>query len=61
VGTAVELPDPSRPKLSDVHTSVGAGFRITLLGVAIAAIKAHIGHGIDVRSLAVTASVAGGT
>jgi len=61
VGTAVELPDPSRPKLSDVHTSVGAGFRIILLGVAISAIKADIGYGVDVRSLAVTVSIAGGT
>ncbi len=59
-GTAVDLPDQSRPKLADVHTSVGAGFRIILPGIAIPAIKADIGYGIDVHSFAATVSVAGG-
>jgi hypothetical protein len=60
-GTVVELPNQSRPKLSDIHTSVGAGFRIILPGIAIPAIKADIGYGIDVHSFAATVSIAGGT
>ena len=59
-GTAVDLPDQSRPKLADVHTSIGAGFRIILPGIAIPAIKADIGYGIDVHSFALTVSIAGG-
>ncbi|MGE5789197.1 MAG: BamA/TamA family outer membrane protein [Myxococcales bacterium] len=58
-GTAVELPVESRPKLKDVHTSVGAGFRIILPGVAIPAIKADLAYGIDVRSFAVAISIGG--
>jgi outer membrane protein assembly factor BamA len=60
-GTSVDLPDQSRPKLEDVHTSVGAGFRIILPGIAIPAIKADLGYGIDVHSFAVTVSIAGGS
>lgn len=59
-GTSVDLPGPARPKLSDFHTSVGAGLRAILPGVAIPAIKVDIGYGIDVSSFAVTISVAGG-
>jgi len=60
-GTAVDLPVQPRPKLDDIHTSVGAGFRIILPGVAIPAIKADIGYGIDVRRFAATVSIAGGS
>jgi outer membrane protein assembly factor BamA len=59
-GTTVELPVQPRPKLRDVHTSVGVGLRIIVPGVAIPAIKADLGYGIDVRSFAVTVAVAGG-
>jgi outer membrane translocation and assembly module TamA len=59
-GTAVELPFEPRPKLRDIHTSVGAGVRIILPGVAIPAIKADIGYGIDVRRFGLTVSVGGG-
>lgn len=60
-GTTVDLPGPVRPALSDFHTSVGVGVRIILPGVAIPAIKADIGYGIDVTSFAFTVSIAGGT
>lgn len=59
-GTAVDLPVEPRPKLRDIHTSVGAGVRIIVPGVAIPAIKADIGYGIDVRSFGLTVSVGGG-
>lgn len=59
-GTAVNLPDQSCPKLADIHTSIGAGLRVILPGIAIPAIKADLGYGIDVRSFAVTVSIAGG-
>jgi outer membrane protein assembly factor BamA len=59
-GAAINPPTQRRPKLHDIHTSVGAGFRIILPGVAIPAIKADLGYGIDVRSFAVTISIAGG-
>ena len=59
-GTAVDLPGQPRAKFSDFHTSVGAGFRVILPGVAIPAIKADLGYGIDVHSFAVTVSIAGG-
>jgi outer membrane protein assembly factor BamA len=60
-GTAVELPDQARPKLADIHTSVGAGFRAILPGIALPALKADVGYGIDVRSFAFTISIAGGS
>jgi outer membrane protein assembly factor BamA len=60
-GTAVELPVRARPKLDDFHTSVGAGIRFILPGVAIPAIKADFGYGIDVHSFALTVSIAGGS
>ena len=60
-GTSVDLPGQSRPKVADIHTSVGAGFRIILPGIAIPAIKADLGYGIDVRNFAVTVSIAGGS
>jgi outer membrane protein assembly factor BamA len=53
-GTALDLPVDPRPKLRDVHTSVGVGLRIILPGVAIPAIKADVGYGIDVHSFAAT-------
>ncbi len=59
-GTAVELPVRLRPKLGDFHTSVGAGLRMILPGVAIPPIKVDVGYGIDVKSFAFTASIAGG-
>jgi len=59
-GTVVDLPVASRPKLADFHTSIGGGFRIILPGIAIPALKADLGYGIDVRSFAVTVSIAGG-
>jgi outer membrane protein assembly factor BamA len=59
-GTAVELPIHPRPKIADFHTSVGAGLRIIVPGVAIPAIKADLGYGIDVHAFAVTVSIAGG-
>jgi hypothetical protein len=59
-GTAVELPVRARPTLGDFHTSVGGGIRFILPGIAIPAIKADLGYGIDVHSLAVTVSIAGG-
>ena len=59
-GTAVDLPVQPRPKLADIHTSIGAGLRIILPGVAVPAIKADVGYGIDVHSFAVTVSIAGG-
>ena len=46
--------------LFDFHTSVGAGVRMILPGVAIPALKADLGYGIDVGSFAVTVSIAGG-
>jgi len=60
-GTASETPTQARPKLKDVHTSVGGGFRIIVPGVAIPAIKGDLGYGIDVRSFAISVSVAGAT
>ena len=59
-GTAVDLPEPARPKLADIHTSVGAGFRAILPGVVLPALKADVGYGIDVQSFAFTISIAGG-
>lgn len=59
-GTAVDLPVASRPKLADFHTSVGGGVRFILPGIAIPALKADVGYGIDVKSFAVTVSIAGG-
>jgi len=59
-GTSVDLPVQPRPKLRDIHTSVGTGLRVILPGVAIPAIKADLAYGIDVRSFAVTVSIAGG-
>ncbi|GAC1351524.1 MAG: hypothetical protein NVS3B20_10380 [Polyangiales bacterium] len=60
-GTSVDLPVQARPKFADFHTGVGAGVRFILPGVAIPAIKADLGYGIDVHSFAVTVSIAGGT
>jgi outer membrane protein assembly factor BamA len=60
-GTAVELPVRARPKLDDFHTSVGAGIRFILPGVAIPAIKVDFGYGIDVQSFAATVSIGGGS
>ena len=40
--------------------SIGAGFRVILPGIAIPAIEADLGYGIDVHSFAVTVSIAGG-
>jgi len=63
-GTTVPRPDipppPVRSKLKDIHASVGGGMRIILPGVAIPAFKVDVGYGIDVRSVAVTISIAGG-
>ena len=59
-GTTLDLPAPRREKLSDIHTGVGGGFRIILPGVAIPALKADVGYGIDVHAFAVTVSIAGG-
>ena len=59
-GTSVDLPVQPRPKLRDIHTSVGTGLRVILPGVAIPAIKADLGYGIDAHSFAVTVSIAGG-
>jgi outer membrane protein assembly factor BamA len=59
-GTAVELPVQGRPKISDFHNSVGGGLRVILPGVAIPAVKADVGYGIDVSSFAFTVSIAGG-
>ncbi len=59
-GTTVSEPE-SRPPgvrsaLSDIHTSFGVGIRLILPGVAIPALKFDVGHDIDVRSVAFTAS-----
>ena len=63
-GTAVPapgtLPPPVRSKLDDIHVSFGGGARIILPGVVIPALKLDVGYGIDVRSVAVTVSIAGG-
>jgi outer membrane protein assembly factor BamA len=63
-GTPVPPPDvpppPVRSKLKDIHASFGGGARIILPGVAIPAFKVDVGYGIDVHSVAVTISVAGG-
>jgi outer membrane protein assembly factor BamA len=63
-GTAVPPPGipppPVRSKLADIHASFGAGARIILPGVSIPAFKVDVGYGIDVRSVAVTVSIAGG-
>jgi outer membrane protein assembly factor BamA len=59
-GTAVDQSAKPRPKLEDFHTSVGVGIRIILPGIAVPAIKADLGYGIDVRSFAATVSIAGG-
>jgi hypothetical protein len=48
----------SRPKLDDFHTSVGAGVRLLIPGVAIPAIRVDFGYGIDVRDYAVSFSLA---
>jgi outer membrane protein assembly factor BamA len=49
-----------RPELRDFHTSVGAGLRILVPGVAIPALKIDYAYGIDVNDAALTVSVAGG-
>jgi outer membrane protein assembly factor BamA len=63
-GTTVPPPDlappPVRSKLADIHVSFGGGARIILPGVVIPALKLDVGYGIDVRSVAVTVSIAGG-
>ena len=63
-GTTVPPPDiappPVRSKLNDIHASFGGGLRIILPGVAIPAFKVDLGYGIDVHSVAVTVSIAGG-
>jgi len=59
-GTAVDQSAKPRPKFEDFHTSVGVGIRIILPGIAVPAIKADLGYGIDVRSFAATVSIAGG-
>ena len=63
-GTTTPPPDisppPVRSKVKDIHASFGGGVRIILPGVAIPAFKVDVGYGIDVRSVAVTVSIAGG-
>ncbi|MBI5534122.1 MAG: BamA/TamA family outer membrane protein [Deltaproteobacteria bacterium] len=59
-GTIVDLPVEPRAKPGDFHTGVGLGLRAILPGVAIPALKADVGYGIDVHSFAVTVSIAGG-
>lgn len=59
-GTTVDSLDKPRPGLDDFHTSVGIGLRIILPGVAIPALKADLGYGIDVRSFGFTVSIGGG-
>jgi hypothetical protein len=63
-GTTVPPPDvvapPVRSKLKDIHASFGGGVRVILPGVAIPAFKVDVGYGIDMHSVAVTISVAGG-
>jgi hypothetical protein len=59
-GTTVSEPE-SRPlrvrsAFSDIHTSLGAGIRLILPGVAIPALKLDVGYGIDVRSVPFTPS-----
>ena len=60
-GTTLDFPIPGRHKHLDFHTGVGLGLRFILPGVSIPALKADVGYGIDVRSFAVTVSIAGGT
>jgi outer membrane protein assembly factor BamA len=63
-GTTVPPPEvaapPVRSKLKDIHASFGGGVRVILPGVAIPAFKVDVGYGIDMHSVAVTISVAGG-
>lgn len=63
-GTTVAPPDtppaPVRSKLDDIHVSFGGGLRVILPGVVIPALKIDVGYGIDVRSIAITVSIAGG-
>jgi Outer membrane protein/protective antigen OMA87 len=63
-GTSVPPPDiplpPVRSKLKDIHASAGGGVRIILPGIAIPAFKVDVGYGIDVHSVGVTISIAGG-
>jgi len=62
-GTTVLPPDsapPIRSKLKDIHASFGGGVRVILPGVAIPAFKVDVGYGIDVHSVGVTISIAGG-
>jgi outer membrane protein assembly factor BamA len=63
-GTTVPPPDvappPVRSKLKDIHASFGGGVRIILPGVSIPAFKVDVGYGIDVHSVGVTISIAGG-
>lgn len=63
-GTPVAPPDtpspPVRSKLDDIHASFGGGLRFILPGVVVPALKVDLGYGIDVRSVAVTVSIAGG-
>lgn len=53
-------PPGLRPSSSNFHVGVGGGARVILPGVAIPALKVDLGYGIDVRSLGVTVSIAGG-
>lgn len=46
------------PRFSDFHSSVGAGVRLVLPGVAIPAVKVDVGWGIDVSDYAITLSIA---
>ena len=63
-GTPVASPEtpqpPVRSKLDDIHASFGGGVRFILPGVVVPALKVDLGYGIDVRSVAVTVSIAGG-
>jgi outer membrane protein assembly factor BamA len=63
-GTTAPPPDigapPVRSKLQDIHASFGGGVRVILPGVVIPALKVDVGYGIDVHSVAMTISIAGG-
>jgi hypothetical protein len=63
-GTSVPPPNitppPVRSKLKDIHAGFGGGARVILPGVVIPALKLDVGYGIDVHSVAVTVSIAGG-
>ncbi len=54
-------PPGASPAKVGLHAGLGVGARVVLPGIAIPVLKIDLAYGIDVKALAVTLAVAGGT